>query len=90
MRPEPLSDFIHTCVLLGEQALLNLMGVGAAGGGGGGGGRKAPRFGSSKTSAAASSGGQQQHGKLSLRVLAQDVKAALKDNPIFRKLIGAE
>jgi len=93
MRPAPLSEFIHTCGLLGEQALINLVGAGGAAGTGGG-GRKAPRFGSSAASSAATAGSgqqhQQQHGKVSLRVLAQDVKAALRTNPIFRKLIGAE
>ena len=79
MRPVPLPEFMHTCTLLSEQALLNLVGFGAGGGGG-----KQPRVGGG------GNGGQQQHGRISLKVLAQDVRTALQTNPIYRKLIGAE
>ena len=59
MRPAPLSEFIHTCTLLSEQALINVVG-GSTGAGGGKG--RAGGFGAS------ASGQQQQYGKISLKV----------------------
>lgn len=79
MRPAPLQEFIHTCTLLSEQALINMHGGSGSGAAAGG----IRRGMSGKLQ-------QQQEGKLSLRVMAQDVKAALRGNPIYKKIIGAE
>lgn len=81
MRPAPLQEFIHTCTLLSEQALINLRSSSGSGAAAGGGGIRRGMSGKLQ---------QQQEGKLSLRVMAQDVKAALRGNPIYRKIIGAE
>ncbi|GAX85406.1 hypothetical protein CEUSTIGMA_g12822.t1 [Chlamydomonas eustigma] len=73
MKSVPLQEFMHVCVLLGEQALVNLAG-GAAGNAARRGGR----------------GVQSQGGKISLKVLAGDVKTALASNPLYKNVIGTE
>ena len=82
MRPVPLQEFLHTCVLLSEQALISMHGTGAGG--------RASSSGGFRRGGATGKPQQQSEGKLSLRVMAQDIKAALRSNPVFRKIIGAE
>lgn len=79
MRPVALPEFCHTCTLLAEQALINVNATGGCTPGNAGRGR-----------AGTLAVGGAQNMKLSLRVLAKDVRAALQSNPIYKKVIGAE